>query len=75
MYSKCDNLKSAKIVLDGFSSKNIALFNAVLVGFMETNRADDEDAMILFRQLRLGGMKPDFVTFSQLLSLSADQAV
>ncbi|XWS43151.1 hypothetical protein CRYUN_Cryun16bG0078200 [Craigia yunnanensis] len=67
-------IKPAKKVLDSFSSKNIALFNAILVGFMETNRADDEDAMVLFRQLRLGGMKPDFVTFSWLLNLSVNQA-
>ncbi|XWS66366.1 hypothetical protein CRYUN_Cryun05aG0193200 [Craigia yunnanensis] len=75
MYSKSDKLKSAKIVFDGFSNKHIALFNAILVGFMETtNRDDDEDAMVLFCQLRLGGIKPDLVTFSRLLSLSANQA-
>ncbi|XP_040966648.1 pentatricopeptide repeat-containing protein At2g33680 [Gossypium hirsutum] len=75
MYSKSDNLKSAKIVFDGFSSKSIALFNAILVGFIKTNRDDDdEDAMVLFRQLRFAGIKPDLVTFSRLLSLSANQA-
>ncbi|XVF07249.1 hypothetical protein REPUB_Repub06bG0122300 [Reevesia pubescens] len=73
MYSKCENLKAAKLVFDGFSSKNIALFNAILVGFMETNRDDDEDIMVLFHQLQLGGMRPDIVTFSWLLSLSANQ--
>ena len=41
---------------------------------METNRDDDEDAMVLFCHLRLGGIKPDLVTFSRLLSLSANQA-
>ncbi|XP_022742161.1 pentatricopeptide repeat-containing protein At2g33680-like [Durio zibethinus] len=74
MYSKSDNLTSAKIVFDGFSNKNIALFNAILVGFMVTKRDDNEDAMVLFHQLRLGGIKPDLVTFSRLLSLSANQA-
>ncbi|GMJ11990.1 hypothetical protein like AT2G27610 [Hibiscus trionum] len=75
MYSKSDNLKSAKRVFDGFSGKNIALFNAILVGFIETNRVDvDDDAMFLFRQLRLASIKPDLVTFSRLLSLSANQA-
>ncbi|OMO71507.1 hypothetical protein COLO4_28208 [Corchorus olitorius] len=72
MYAKCENLKSAKIVYDGFSSKDTAVFNAILVGFMETN-SDDEDAMVLFRQLRLGGMKPDLITFSRLLSLYAKE--
>ncbi|XVE75630.1 hypothetical protein DITRI_Ditri12bG0108700 [Diplodiscus trichospermus] len=74
MYAKSGNLKSAKIVYNGFSSKNISLFNAILVGFIETNKDDDEDAMVFFSQLRLSGIKPDFVTFSRLLSLSANQA-
>ncbi|KAK8531853.1 hypothetical protein V6N13_131211 [Hibiscus sabdariffa] len=75
MYSKSDNLKSAKRVFNGFSGKNIALFNAILVGFIETDRVDDDDdSMVLFRQLRLAGIKPDLVTFSRLLSLSANQA-
>lgn len=74
MYSKSGNLKSAKTVFDGLSSKSIALFNAILVGFMETNRDDSDGAMVLFRQLRLDGIKPDLVTFSRLLSLTANQA-
>ncbi|KAE8684877.1 Remorin family protein [Hibiscus syriacus] len=53
MYSKSDNLKSAKRVFDD---------------------GNDEDAMVLFRQLRLAGIKPDLVTFSRLLSLSTKQA-
>ncbi|KAK6289716.1 hypothetical protein POUND7_001257 [Theobroma cacao] len=75
MYAKCENLNSAKTVFDGFSSKNVALFNAILAGFLKTDGDDDDEyAMVLFRQLRLGGMKPDLVTFSRLLSLSANQA-
>ena len=43
---------------------------------METNRDDDEDAMVLFRQLRLWykARFGHFDTFSRLLSLSANQA-
>lgn len=74
MYAKCKDLKSARWIFDGVSDRTIATFNAILVGFMELYRDDEEDPMILFNQLRLTGIHPDFVTFSRLLSLSADQA-
>ncbi|KAE8702545.1 Remorin family protein [Hibiscus syriacus] len=73
-------------VLDGFSEcKNLDLgvqlhafvvkFNAILIGFTETSiDGNDEDAMVLFHQLKLTGIKPDLVTFSRLLCLSTKQA-
>ncbi|XP_015898984.2 pentatricopeptide repeat-containing protein At2g33680 [Ziziphus jujuba] len=74
MYAKCRDLKSARWIFGGVSDKTIATFNAILVGFIELYRDDESDPMILFNQLRLTGLHPDFVTFSRLLSLSADQA-
>ncbi|GLT64609.1 hypothetical protein SLA2020_370910 [Shorea laevis] len=74
LYAKCGNLKSAMIVFNSLSNKTVALFNAILVGFMETNQDNEEDAMLLFSRLRLADMKPDLVTFSRLISLSAKQA-
>ncbi|KAI9162072.1 hypothetical protein LWI28_023512 [Acer negundo] len=74
LYAKCGNLKHARMVFDGLPHKNIASLNAILVGYMETNADDEEDAMILCSQQRLAGMKPDVVTFSRLLSLSANHA-
>ncbi|XP_044467514.1 pentatricopeptide repeat-containing protein At2g33680-like [Mangifera indica] len=74
LYAKCGNLKSARMLFDGVSGKNAALFNALLVGFMETNGANEEDAMLLFSQQRLAGMRPDNVTFSRLISQSANKS-
>ncbi|KAJ0042230.1 hypothetical protein Pint_17920 [Pistacia integerrima] len=74
LYAKCGNLKSARMLFNGVSGKNTASFNALLVGFMETNAADEEDVMILFSQQRLAGMQPDNVTFSRLISQSANKS-
>ncbi|PON91716.1 Tetratricopeptide-like helical domain containing protein [Trema orientale] len=74
MYAKCGDLQSSKRVFNGLSNKTTASFNAILVGFMESFEDDEEDPMVLFNQLRFGGIRPDFITFSRLLSLSAGQA-
>ncbi|KAH9678931.1 hypothetical protein WN943_027529 [Citrus x changshan-huyou] len=74
IYAKGGDLKSARMLLDGFSCKYTAAFNAILSGFMEKIADDEEDVMVLFSQQRLAGMEPDPVTFSRLLSLSASQA-
>ncbi|KAM6568413.1 hypothetical protein CsatB_016398 [Cannabis sativa] len=74
MYAKCGDLQSAKKLFSKLSNRTTALFNAILVGFMESYRDDEVDPMVLFSQLRFEGLQPDFITFSRLLSLSADQA-
>ncbi|CAK7342540.1 unnamed protein product [Dovyalis caffra] len=73
LYAKCKNLQSAKTVFNGLSPKSTASFNAILVGFIE-NDGNEEDPMVFLSQVRLAGIKPDPVNFSQLLSLSANRA-
>ncbi|KAM7523030.1 hypothetical protein LguiA_012932 [Lonicera macranthoides] len=44
-----------------------------LAGYTETQEDDDEeDAMVLFKEMRVSGLRPDSVSFARLLSLSAD---
>ena len=74
LYAKCRKLQSARLVFGGLLDRNIASFNAILSGFMGADGDNEEDAMILFSQLRLANIKPDSVSFTRLLSLSADQA-
>ncbi|PQQ17845.1 pentatricopeptide repeat-containing protein [Prunus yedoensis var. nudiflora] len=74
IYAKCGNLQSARRVFDSLPAKSTASFNAVLVGFMESQRDLEADPMVLFSQLRLAGINPDFITYSRLLSLAADEA-
>uniref|UniRef100_A0A6N2JZY6 Pentatricopeptide repeat-containing protein n=1 Tax=Salix viminalis TaxID=40686 RepID=A0A6N2JZY6_SALVM len=73
LYAKCKNLQSARTVFNGLFPRSTASFNAILVGFIE-NDGNEEDPMAFLSQLRLAGIKPDSVSFSRLLSLSANQA-
>lgn len=63
VYAKCGNLQSARRVFDSLPAKSTASFNAVLVGFMESQRDLEADPMVLFSQLRLAGINPDFITY------------
>lgn len=74
LYAKCGNLKHAMKVFDSLPSKTIASFNAILAGYLYPNTVDEENIMFLFSQQRLAGMEPDMVTFSRLLSYSANHA-
>ncbi|XP_050383706.1 pentatricopeptide repeat-containing protein At2g33680-like [Argentina anserina] len=74
LYAKCGNVQSARLVFDGLSGKNTASINAVLAGFVESHIHVEEDAIVLFNQSRYAGISPDFITFSRLLSLSAEEA-
>ncbi|XP_057468166.1 LOW QUALITY PROTEIN: pentatricopeptide repeat-containing protein At2g33680-like [Actinidia eriantha] len=74
LYSKCENLQSARLFLDGLSVISTASFNAILDGFAKIDGEDEEDAMLLFNQYKLARLKPDSITFSRLLSSSADLA-
>ncbi|GFY96231.1 hypothetical protein Acr_11g0005370 [Actinidia rufa] len=74
LYSKCENLQSARLFLDSLSIINTALFNTILNGFAKIDGEDEEDAMLLFNQYKLARLKPDSITFFRLLSSSADLA-
>ncbi|CAJ1967571.1 unnamed protein product [Sphenostylis stenocarpa] len=74
-YAKCGSLQSAREIFDRLRNKTIASFNAILVGYLNSKvRDDEEDPMGFFSKLRFNGVKPDCITFSRLLCLSANQA-
>lgn len=74
LYAKCRSLQCARLAFSCLSDKNIASFNAILSGFVGADGDNEEGAMALFNQLRLADIKPDSVSFTRLLSLSADEA-
>ncbi|XP_054783429.1 pentatricopeptide repeat-containing protein At2g33680-like [Prosopis cineraria] len=74
LYAKCGCFQYARVVFDRLPSKTVASFNAILVGYLNSNFENDEDPMVLLHNLRLNDVRPDWVTFSRLLSLYADQA-
>ncbi|KAK9123207.1 hypothetical protein Sjap_012809 [Stephania japonica] len=72
-YARFSELKSARVVFDS-SSRSMASFNAVLLGYMKSEGNVDDDYMNLLMKLRSAGLQPDAITFSRLISLSANQA-
>ncbi|OIV98132.1 hypothetical protein TanjilG_25997 [Lupinus angustifolius] len=75
LYAKCRSLRSARVVFDKLQNKTTASLNAILVGYLNSKlRDDEEDPMTFLSKLRFNDMRPDSVTFSRLLSLSANQA-
>ncbi|MCL7026154.1 hypothetical protein MKW94_011943 [Papaver nudicaule] len=76
LYAKCGNLSYAKLVFSSISVQNAAGFNAILAGYMKIDEDEGkkDEHMVLFHQARLSGVEPDFVTFSRLIGLSAEQA-
>ncbi|XP_010257207.1 PREDICTED: pentatricopeptide repeat-containing protein At2g33680-like [Nelumbo nucifera] len=73
MYAKHKDIRSAALVFNSLSNHSITSFNAILTGYIETD-GGHEDVMVLFSRIRSAGIRPDAVTFSLLLDLSADQA-
>ncbi|KAK9169868.1 hypothetical protein Syun_002008 [Stephania yunnanensis] len=72
-YARRGEIKSARVVFES-SSRSIASFNAVLLGYMKLEGDEEDNYMDLLMKLRSAGLQPDAITFSRLLSLSASQA-
>eukprot|EP00250_Pteridium_aquilinum_P020621 c24888_g1_i1 orf=525-3071(-) len=60
MYGKCGNLCKAKSALDSFSVPNLAALNAYLAVLTENGHG--KDALDLFHNMRLHGLKPDIIS-------------
>ncbi|XP_020094710.1 pentatricopeptide repeat-containing protein At2g02980, chloroplastic-like [Ananas comosus] len=66
MYAKCGSIKDAKLVFDTTVQKDIAVCNAMMTGY--SLHKMPEDAVNLFQEIELSGLKPDHITFSAFLS-------
>ncbi|KAL0915771.1 hypothetical protein M5K25_013225 [Dendrobium thyrsiflorum] len=73
-YAKSGRAKEARAVFDSLLNPSIASFNVILDGSLETCGAED-DIMVLFSKLRSTGLKPDAITCTKLLCLSADRSL
>ncbi|TVU27280.1 hypothetical protein EJB05_29881, partial [Eragrostis curvula] len=63
MYAKCGNLQLARQVFDGMSIRDVACWNAMIVGL--SVHGDSRDALDLFNSMNVG---PDHVTFLGVLT-------
>ncbi|KAA8547555.1 hypothetical protein F0562_003984 [Nyssa sinensis] len=66
MYANCGRLKSAQVVFDQISDKNIVVWNAIIRCYGMHGNADE--AFKLFSRLLELGLRPDGVIFLCLLS-------
>ncbi|KAL5705851.1 hypothetical protein ACHQM5_024091 [Ranunculus cassubicifolius] len=70
MYIKCDNLDLAHKVFDRMLERDVASWNAMIMG--EAQLGCLQKAMGLFRQMRLQDVKPDAVTVIGLIQSSCN---
>ena len=66
MYAKCGKINDACLVFVKTSQKDVALWNAMILGL--AYHGDGRDAIAVFSQMKRAGLKPNDVTFIGVLS-------
>ncbi|XP_077246272.1 pentatricopeptide repeat (PPR) superfamily protein [Tasmannia lanceolata] len=66
MYAKCGRIGYARHVFNTMPSKNVVSWNAIVGGYAMHGKA--EEAMEVFQLMKSSGQKPDFITFTCVLS-------
>lgn len=66
MYSKCDDVVSARFLFDGMSNRTCVSWTAIISGYSE--KGDLDEALRLFHAMEAAGEKPDLVTMLSLIS-------
>ncbi|GKV03710.1 hypothetical protein SLEP1_g15968 [Rubroshorea leprosula] len=66
MYAKCGSIEDAYRLFKKFNTRNIALWNAMLVGLAQ--HGNGEEALNLFKVMKSLGIQPDGVTFIGVIS-------
>jgi pentatricopeptide repeat protein len=72
MYVKCGSLEKARDVFDKMTQRNTVSWTAMILGYAQNGQ--NIEAMKLFRQMRLAGVKPDSKTFASVLPACASLA-
>eukprot|EP01018_Ginkgo_biloba_P031528 Gb_16955 [translate_table: standard] len=66
MYGKCGRIEDAQKVFDNVVEPDVASWNAMIAGYAQ--HGFGEEAIHLFEQMLLAGMKPNQITFVVVLS-------
>ncbi|KAJ0488318.1 putative tetratricopeptide-like helical domain superfamily [Helianthus annuus] len=66
MYSKCDNVNTARRIFDNMMNKTCVSWTAMIGGYAE--KGDLDEALTLFDSMEATGVKPDLVTILNLIS-------
>jgi len=66
MYAKCGDLEIARKVFDGIADKNVVCWTSMISGYAQSGQF--REAVELFREMQLGGVKPDNATVACVVS-------
>ncbi|KAG1354166.1 putative Pentatricopeptide repeat-containing protein [Cocos nucifera] len=66
MYAKCGRIRDARTIFDAMPSRNVVSWNAMMGGYAMHGKA--KDVMELFNLMQTSPQKPDFITFTCVLS-------
>eukprot|EP01018_Ginkgo_biloba_P030474 Gb_39962 [translate_table: standard] len=65
MYAKCWRTEFGRQVFDKMCQRNVVSWNVLIAGYVQKRNANE--ALKLFRQMQLAGMKPNLVTVASVL--------
>ncbi|KAL0927838.1 hypothetical protein M5K25_002053 [Dendrobium thyrsiflorum] len=68
-YSKCSYLKDARKVFDEMEERDVVMWNAMLFGYVQNGQG--EEALKLFHQLCIVGMRPNEFTFTSVVVMAS----
>eukprot|EP01018_Ginkgo_biloba_P002764 Gb_31266 [translate_table: standard] len=72
LYAKCGNIEKARDVFDKMHHRDVVSWNTMIAGY--TQNGHSEEALKLYRQMQLAGLKPDPTTFASILPACANLA-
>eukprot|EP01018_Ginkgo_biloba_P013574 Gb_33693 [translate_table: standard] len=70
MYAKCGSMENARNVFDNMHRQNVVSWTAIIAGY--TQNGISQEALKLFRQMQLSGVKPNATTFASVLPACSD---
>lgn len=69
MYSKYDELGSARAMFDQLGSMDVVVWNTMITGYAQNGC--EEEAMELFLEMEIRGFSPNYTTFSVVIDASS----
>eukprot|EP01018_Ginkgo_biloba_P001571 Gb_40472 [translate_table: standard] len=72
MYAKCGIINKARDLFDKMDQRNVVSWTTMIAGYAQNGHG--EEALKLFRQMRLAGVKPNLKTFASVLPACANLA-
>eukprot|EP01018_Ginkgo_biloba_P029573 Gb_20749 [translate_table: standard] len=73
MYAKCGEMEDAREIFEEMPERNVVSWNAMIAGYVQNG--DGEEALKLFSQMQLAGMRANHFTFASVLKVCASLTI